>query len=121
MPEEFENGAKFEGKRSLQDFDATLLKMHLHPKNQSVSFQKRRKMFFFHHFRVFTRCRFQNVQVGVPFSKSTVFKIYRQRMCRFRVNGRPIRHIVCRFQNVPARRVNAVLICHCRKNKFGQN
>ena len=38
---------------------------------------------------------------------SSVFKIYRfqnltQKMCRFRVNGRPIRHISNRFQNVPA-------------------
>ena len=35
-------------------------------------------------------------------SKSTVFKICRQKMCRFRVNGRPIRRISHRFQNVPA-------------------
>ena len=40
--------------------------------------------------------------IRVPFSKSTVFKICRQKMCRFRVNRRPIRHIFCRFQNVPA-------------------
>ena len=26
-------------------------------------------------------------------------------MCRFRVNGRPIRHIFHRFQNVPAKNV----------------
>ena len=51
---------------------------------------------------MFTRCRFQNVPIRVPFSKSTVFKICRQIMCRFRVNRRPIRHIFCRFQNVPA-------------------
>ena len=36
------------------------------------------------------------------FQKSTVFEICRQKMCRFRVNGRPIRHIFHRFQNVPA-------------------
>ena len=41
----------------------------------------------------FTRCRFQNVPVRVPFSKPTVFKVCRQKMCRFRVNGRPIRHM----------------------------
>ena len=35
--------------------------------------------------------------VRVPFSKSTVFK-----MSRFRVNGRPVRQIFHRFQNVPA-------------------
>ena len=59
-------------------------------------------MVHFHHFGVFTRCRFQNVPVRAPFSKSTVFKICRQKICRFRVNGRPIRHIFHRFQNVPA-------------------
>ena len=76
--------------------------MYLNPKNHSVSFQKRLKMFCFHHFKLFTRCRFQNVPIRVPFSKCTVFKICRQKMCRFRVNSRPIRHIFCRFQNVPA-------------------
>ena len=75
---------------------------NLHPKNRSVSFQKRLKMFCFRHFQVFTRCSFQNVPVRVPFSKSTVFKICRQKMCRFRVNGRPIRRVFHRFQNVPA-------------------
>ena len=73
--------------------------MCLHPKNRSVSFQNRLKMFF-RHFQVFTRCRFQNVPVRAPFSKSTVFKICRQKMCRFRVNGRPIHRIFHRFQNV---------------------
>ena len=34
MPEQFENGANFDGKKSLQDFDA--VEMYLHPKNQSV-------------------------------------------------------------------------------------
>ena len=76
--------------------------MYLNPKNRSVSFQKRLKMFYFHHFKVFTRCRFQNVPIRVPFSKSAVFKICRQKMCRFRVNRRPIRRIFHRFQNVPA-------------------
>ena len=89
-------------KNSLQDFDAK--EMCLHSKNQSVAFQKHRKMFCCHHFRVFTRCCFQNVLVIVPFSKSTVFKICRQRMCRLHVNGRPIRHIFHRFQNVAASR-----------------
>ena len=76
--------------------------MYLNPKNRSVSFQKRLKMFYFHHFKVFTRSRFQNVPIRVPFSKSAVFKICRQKMCRFRVNRRPIRRIFHRFQNVPA-------------------
>ena len=87
-------------KSSLQDFDANSL--NLNPKNRSVSFQKRLKMFYFHHFKVFTRCRFQNVPIRVPFSKSAVFKICWQKMCRFRVNRRPIRGIFHRFQNVPA-------------------
>ena len=87
-------------KSSLQDFDAK--EVYLNPKNRSVSFQKRLKMFHFHQFKVFTRCRFQNVHLRVPFSKSAVFKICRQKMCRFRVNRRPIRRIFHRFQNVPA-------------------
>ena len=38
----------------------------------------------------------------VPFSKSTAFKICHQKLCGFCMNGRPIRHISHRFQNVPA-------------------
>ena len=91
MPEQFENVRKLDGKNSLQDFDAK--EVYLHPKNRYVSFQKRLKMFCFHHFQVFTRCRFQNVPVRVPFSKSTIFRICRQKLCSFRVNGRPIRRV----------------------------
>ena len=40
--------------------------------------------------------------VRVPISKSTVFEICWQKICRFRVNGSSIRHIFHRFQNVPA-------------------
>ena len=76
--------------------------MYLNPKDRSVSFQMRLKMFSFHHFQVLTRYHFQNVPIRLPFSKSTVFKICRQKMCRFRVNRRPIRRIFHRFQNVPA-------------------
>ena len=121
MPAHFENDEKCDGskilafkrcrnnlntvetltvKNSFQDFDVK--EMYLHPKNRSFSFQKRRKMFCLHHFRVFIQCRFQNVLARVPFSKPTVFEICRQKMCRFRVNVRPIRHISHRFQNVPA-------------------
>ena len=96
MPEQFENGKKFDGKNSLQDFDAK--EMCLHHKNRSVSFQKRSKMFCFHHFRVFTRCLFKDVPVRVPFSKSTVFKICRQKNVPFRVNRRPICHIFTIFK-----------------------
>ena len=95
MPEQFENGRKLDGKDSLQGFDAK--EVCIHPKNLSVSFQKRLKMFYFHHFKVFTRCSFQNMLIGVPFSKSAGKK-----MCCFRVNRRPIRRIFHRFQNVPA-------------------
>ena len=100
IPEQSENGRNLDSKNSLQHFDAK--EAYLQPKSRSVSFQKCLKMFCFHHFQLFTRCRFQNVSVRVPFSKSTVFKICRQKMCRFRVNGRPIRRILHRFQNVPA-------------------
>ena len=85
-------------KNSLQDFDVK--EMYLHPKNRSFSFQKRLKMFCFHHFQVFMRCRFQNVPVRVPFSKSTVFKICRQKMCRFRVNGRPKRTFNMTYEQI---------------------
>ena len=100
MPEQFENNRDLTLKYSLQDFDAK--EMYLNSKNRSVSFQKHREMFCFHHFQVFAEFRFQNVPVRVPFSKSTVLKMCRQKMCRFRVNRRPIRHIFHRFQNVPA-------------------
>ena len=70
--------------------------------------QKRRKMFCLHHCRVFTRCCFKFRPVRGPFSKSTVFEICRQNMCRFHVNGRPIRHIFHRFK-VCLHRVNTVL------------
>ena len=87
-------------RNSLQDFDA--IERYLHPKCQSVLFQKCRKLFYFQNSQMFTRCRFQNVLVRVQFSKSIVFKMWRQKMCRFPVKGRPIRHIFHRFQNVPA-------------------
>ena len=87
-------------RNSLQDFDA--IERYLHPNCRSVLFQKRRKRFYFQHYQVFTQCRFQKVPVRVQFSKSTVFKMCWQKMCRFRVNGRPIHHIFHRFQNVLA-------------------
>ena len=93
MPAQFENGRKFDSKNSLLDFDAK--EKYLHPKNRPVSIQKRRKM-------LCLRCCFKFIPVRVPFSKPTVFGICRQKICRFRVNRRPIRHIFHRFQNVPA-------------------
>ena len=98
--EQFENGRNLDGKNSLQNFDAK--EAYLHLTSRSVSFQTCLKIFCFHHYQVFTRCRFQNVSVSVPFSKSTVFKICRQKMCRSCVNERPFRRIFHRFQNVPA-------------------
>ena len=92
-------------RNSLQDFDA--IERYLHPKCRSVLFQKRRKMFQLHHFQMFTRCCFQNVPVRVQFSKPTVFKMCRQKMCRFLVNGWPIRRICHRFK-LCRHRVNAV-------------
>ena len=47
-------------------------------------------------------CFKNNSSKLVLFSKFIVFEICRQKMCRFRVNGMPIRHIFHRFQNVPA-------------------
>ena len=93
MPAQFENGRKIDSKNSFLDFDAK--EKYLHPKNRPVSIQKRRKM-------LCLRCCFKFIPVRVPFSKSTVFKICRQKMCRFRANRRPIRHIFHRFQNLPA-------------------
>ena len=86
-------------KNSLQDFDVK--EMYLNPKNPSVSFKKRLKMF------CFIPCCVQNVPVRVPFSKSTVFKICRQKKCRFRVNGRPIRGFFAVFK-MYRHRLNAV-------------
>ena len=45
MPAYFENGRKFEGKKSLQDSDAK--EKYLHPKNRPVSIQKRKKNVLF--------------------------------------------------------------------------
>ena len=51
--------------KSLQEFDVK--EMYQLLKNRFASFEKRRTMFHFHHFLVFTRCRFQNLPVEVPF------------------------------------------------------
>ena len=73
VPAHFENDRKFNSKKTLHDFDAK--EMYLHSMNRLVSFQRRREMFCF--------------------SKSTVFnfsKIYRQKMCRFRLNAVVLYH-----------------------------
>ena len=83
----------------LQDFDA--IERYLQPKCQWVFFQKRRKLFYFKIFKclhdaVSKMCRLEFRFQNLPFSKSAGKK-----MCRFRVNRRPIRRIFHRFQNVP--------------------
>ena len=100
MPEQFENGRKLDGKK----LAARLWCQRNVPTPwESISVvPKASKNVVFYHFQVFTRCCFQNVLVRVPFSKSTGFKICQQKMCRFLVNGRPIRRLFHRFQNVPA-------------------
>ena len=100
MPAHFEKDRKSDSKKTLHDFDAK--EMYLHSMNPSVSFQQRREMFCFHHFRVFTRCSFKKCAGYIFVFKIYRFQICRQKMCRFRVNGMPIRHIFYRFQNVPA-------------------
>ena len=65
MPAHFENGRKLDGKNSFQDFDTQ--ELYLHPTNRSVSSQKHLKMFCFHHFQVFTRCRFQMCRLEFRF------------------------------------------------------
>lgn len=85
IPAEFENGTKFGGRNSLQSpQECTVKQIHLHIKNRSDLFWKRRRMFHVHHCQMLTQCRFQNVPVRIPFSKSTILKIC---MCRFRWAG----------------------------------
>ena len=102
---QFENDRNFDTTNSLQSAQESNAKeISMHIKDRSISILKvakdGQKIFRFHHFRVFTRCRFQIVPVGVlfqnlPFSRSA------GKVCSLRVNGRPIRHIFHRFQNVP--------------------
>ena len=73
LSERFETVENLTVKSSLQGFDAK--EMYLHPKNRSVSLQKRRKIFCFHHFPWLTLCRFQIMPLefrfqNLPFSKS---------------------------------------------------
>ena len=73
MPEQFEKGRKLDGKNSLQDFDAK--EVCLHPKNRSVSFQKRLKCSVFVIFKclhdaVSKMCRLEFRFQNLPFSKS---------------------------------------------------
>ena len=95
MPEQFENDTKFDSKNSLQDFDS-IESTHTSNVDQSCSKSVEICAFF--------KClhnAVSNMSVRVQFSKVTVFKMCRQKMCRFPVNRRPVRHIFYRFQNVP--------------------
>ena len=84
---------------SLQEFDAK--EMYLHLKNRLTSFQSVIKCPVLVNSE-YSQNSFQNVPVRVPFSKCTVFKIGRQKLYCFHVNGRPIHHIFHLFQNVTA-------------------
>ena len=105
MPAQFENGRKFDDKNSLQDLmpknSTYILRIDL---SRSKSVEKCSVFIFVECLNdaVSNSCRLRFRFQDLPFSKSTVFKICRQKMCRFRVNGRPIRRIFHRFQNVPA-------------------
>ena len=95
----FENGRNLDGKNSLQHFDAK--EAYLHPKSRSVSFQKCLKMFCFHHFQVFTRCRFQNVSVRVPF-QNLPFSNLPAKNVPFSCEGEAYPSNFSPFKNVPA-------------------
>ena len=107
IPAQFENGTRFDSKNSLQDFDAK--DKYLHPKNRPVSIQKRRKMFRLHHCRVLTRCCFKFRPARVPFSKSTVFEICRQK-CAVFVWTEGLSVTLCTVFKMCRHRVNAVWI-----------
>ena len=99
MTEQFENGWKFVSKTRcetlmLKKFNYTLRIDQCHSKSE--------KKVLFSSSSSDYAMPFQNVPVRVLFSKSTVVKICRQKMCRFRVNGRPIHRVLHRFQNAPA-------------------
>ena len=70
----------FEDNRKFPKVINTLQSLHKFDANE-IS-----KKFRFQQFPVFTRSCFQSIPVGVLFSKSSVFEICRQKMCRFRVN-----------------------------------
>ena len=118
MQKKFKTVGNLTVKNSLQDFDAR--EMYLHPKNRSVLFKKRRKSSAFIIFESSNdgTMPFQNVPVRVLFSKSNVFEICRQKMCRFRMNGRPIHHIFHRFQNVLASCEGSIKAKRFQTNKF---
>ena len=100
MPAQFENGRKFNDKNSLQDFmpknSTYTLRIDL---SRSKNVEKCSVFIFVECLNdaVSNLCRLQFRFQNLPFSKSAG-----EKMCRFRVNGRPIRRIFHRFQNVPA-------------------
>ena len=87
--------------------------MYVYLKNRSASFLilKVAKNVQFSLFSLFTQCRFQNMPVTVPFSKSTAFKNLLAKVCCFLVSGRPIDYIFHHFKNVPASQFDAGTNC----------
>ena len=74
MPEQCENDGKFDGKNSQQDIDTK--ERYLQPNIRRVSFQKRRKMFYFYHLEssndtVSKMCRLEFRFQNLPFSNSS--------------------------------------------------
>ena len=99
MQEQCENDKKFDRKNSLQEFDAK--EMILYPRINQPRSKSVERCSVCIIFECFHGAVSKNVSVRVPFSKLTDFEICRQKMCRFRVNGRPIRHFFHRFEDVP--------------------
>ena len=110
MPAQIENGRKFDGIELAAIFFRGK-EMYLHLIDQSL-FESVKKVLFSLHLSVHTKS-LSNVPVRAPFSKSTVSKIYRQKMCRFRVNGWNIRQIFRCFQNEPASSCERSLSVYC--------
>ena len=81
MPEQFESGTKFDGKKTR--YKTSMPKQCTYTLRIDLSRSKSIENVLF--------LSFFSVPVIVPFSKFTVFKICLQKLCRFRVNGRPIR------------------------------
>ena len=82
FPEQFDIDRKFDGKKTRCKILMPKKYTHTIKIDQFHSI-KASKNDLFSSFRVFTRCRFQVLPVIVPFSKSTVFEICRQKNVPF--------------------------------------
>ena len=80
---------------------------HICHRFQNVPFSCEREAYPAH-LSPFSKCAVFVCTGGLSGTFVTVFK-----MCRFRVNGRPIRHICHRFQNVPASCERSLNLQHC--------